>query len=95
MLSGIGAFANYRRLIRRWLENLVMRWGCSVTRMAATYADAPLPDPGLPALWEEAEQLFVDNRPLLAYVRHCGALLGPVLRGEESPLETLFPGWFV
>ena len=55
-------------------------------------ADAPLPDPGLPALWAEAEHLFADNRPLLAYVRHCGALLGPVLRGAESPLETLFPG---
>ena len=24
-------------------------------------------------------------------MRHCGALLGPVLRGTESPLETLFP----
>jgi SAM-dependent methyltransferase len=29
---------------------------------------------------------------LLAYVRHCGKLLGEVLTGKESPLETLFPG---
>ena len=36
--------------------------------------------------------LFADNRQLLDYVRHCSSLLGPVLRGEESPLETLFPG---
>ena len=35
--------------------------------------------------------LFADNQPLLAYVRHCGDLVGQVLRGTESPLETLFP----
>ena len=25
-------------------------------------------------------------------MRHCGTLVGRVLRGRESPLETLFPG---
>jgi acyl transferase domain-containing protein/SAM-dependent methyltransferase len=91
VLSGIGAGAPYRRLIRRWLDGLVT---LGILRRAGEgyVADAPLPDPGLPALWAEAEHLFADNRPLLAYVRHCGALLGPVLRGAESPLETLFPG---
>ena len=91
VLSSIGAGANYRRLIRRWLGNLVMR---GMLRYADDryISDAPLPDPGLPVLWVEAEQLFADNRPLLSYVRHCGALLAQVLRGDESPLETLFPG---
>jgi acyl transferase domain-containing protein/SAM-dependent methyltransferase len=91
VLSRIGAGADYRRLIRRWLENLVT---LGMLRHAndGYVADAPLPDPGLPALWEEAERLFADNRPLLAYVRHCGAHLASVLRGAESPLETLFPG---
>ena len=90
-LSGIGAGATYRRLIRRWLENLA---ALGMLRQAngCYVADQPLPRSGLEALWEEAERLFEDNRPLLAYVRHCGALLGPVLRGETSPLETLFPG---
>lgn len=91
VLSGIGAGAQYLRLIRRWLENLVML-GMLHHEDGQYISDAPLPDPGLPALWEEAELLFADNGPLLAYVRHCGALLAPVLRGEESPLETLFPG---
>jgi acyl transferase domain-containing protein/SAM-dependent methyltransferase/acyl carrier protein len=89
-LTGIGAGKAYRRLIRRWLDGLVV---LGILRRAGEryVADATLPDPGLAALWAEAEQLFADNRPLLAYVRHCGALLGPVLRGTESPLETLFP----
>ena len=91
VLAGIGAGTAYRRLIRRWLDGLVMLG--ILHRAGERYvADAPLPDPGLPALWAEAEHLFADNRPLLAYVRHCGALLGPVLRGTESPLETQFPG---
>jgi malonyl CoA-acyl carrier protein transacylase len=91
VLAAIGARAAYRRLIRRWLGGLVAQG--TLRQAGERYvADAPLPDPGLPALWAEADRLFDDNRPLLAYVRHCGALVGSVLRGEESPLETLFPG---
>jgi acyl transferase domain-containing protein/SAM-dependent methyltransferase len=91
VLAGIGAGTAYWRLIRRWLDGLVM---LRILRRADEryVADAPLPDPGLASLWAEAEHLLGDNRPLLAYVRHCGALLGPVLRGTESALETLFPG---
>ncbi|TXC66102.1 methyltransferase [Piscinibacter aquaticus] len=48
--------------------------------------------PGPAGLWMEAEQEFVDNRPLFDYVRHCGTLVSGVLTGRESPLETLFPG---
>jgi acyl transferase domain-containing protein/SAM-dependent methyltransferase len=82
--------ATYRRLVRRWLESLVE---CGVLRAEGPsfVADQPLPDPGLPALWREADALFADNRSLLDYVRNCASILGPVLRGEESPLETLFP----
>lgn len=91
ILAAAGIGTTYRRLIRRWLDRLVM---LGVLRAEGdTYiADAPLADPGLPALWAEAEGLFADNRPLLDYVRHCGELVSRVLRGAESPLETLFPG---
>ena len=90
VLANIGASSAYRRLIRRWLDGLV---GLGTLRRADDLyiADAPLPDPELPSLWAEAEHLLTDNQPLLAYVRHCGGLLGSVLRGTESPLETLFP----
>jgi acyl transferase domain-containing protein/SAM-dependent methyltransferase len=82
---------SYRHLIQRWLERLVA--GGQLHRQEPFFVSAqPLADPGLDALWQEAERRFVDNQPLLDYVRHCGDLVGPVLRGQESPLETLFPG---
>jgi acyl transferase domain-containing protein/SAM-dependent methyltransferase len=81
---------SYRHLVARWLDSLV---GSGALRAQGDtfVADASLPEPPLPALWAEAEVLFVDNQPLLAYVRHCGSLVAPVLLGRESPLETLFP----
>jgi acyl transferase domain-containing protein/SAM-dependent methyltransferase len=87
--SGIGA--SYRHLVSRWLDSLV---DGGVLRRAgeAFVADQALAEPPLAALWAEAERLFTDNAPLLAYVRHCGGLVAPVLLGRESPLETLFPG---
>jgi acyl transferase domain-containing protein/SAM-dependent methyltransferase len=87
--AGIGTM--YRRLVQRWLDRLVAQ-GLLRAEGETYFADAPLPDPELSSLWVEAERLFADDRPLLAYVRHCGELLSQVLRGDESPLETLFPG---
>ena len=91
VLGAAGISSNHRRLVQRWLDRLVAQ-GLLRAEGETYVADAPLPDPGLPSLWAEAERLFADDRPLLAYVRHCGELLSQVLRGNESPLETLFPG---
>jgi acyl transferase domain-containing protein len=90
VLARAGIAPTYRHLVGRWLDRLVAR-GVLRADGGAYVADAPLPEPGLAGLWAEAERLLDDNRPLLAYVRHCGALLGAVLTGKESPLETLFP----
>jgi len=83
--------ASYRHLVQRWLKRLVARGHLTAQGDRFT-SPAALPVADLDTLWREAESLFVDNQPLLAYVRHCGRLVGPVLRGQESPLETLFPG---
>jgi SAM-dependent methyltransferase len=91
LMAGAGIAATYRHLMQRWLESLADR-GLLRRDGDKFIADAPLPEPGLDALWQEADRLFADNRPLLDYVRHCGTLVGDVLRGRESPLETLFPG---
>jgi acyl transferase domain-containing protein/SAM-dependent methyltransferase len=90
VMAAAGIAATYRHLVERWLDGLAAR-GALRKEGAAHVAVAPLAVPDLPALWDEAERLFADNRPLLAYVRHCGDLLAPVLTGRESPLETLFP----
>ena len=83
--------ARYRHLVKRWLERLTAE-GTLHADGDAFVATSALADPGAPKLWSEAEGLFADNPPLLAYVRHCGRLVGDVLTGAASPLETLFPG---
>ena len=91
VLKTAGIDARYHHLVKRWLERLTAE--ATLRADGGAYvAITALDDPGLPTLWSEAERLFVDNQPLLAYVRHCGSLVGDVLTGAESPLETLFPG---
>ena len=91
VLQAGGIAAGYRHLVARWLAGLAAR-GDLRARGEAFVADAPLAEPDLPALWTGAQALFADNQPLFDYLRHCGSLVEPVLRGRESPLETLFPG---
>jgi len=91
VLAKAGIAATYRHLLRRWLDRLVTLGLLEHSDMRYV-SQRPLPEPDIPKLWQEAERLFTDNRQLLAYVRHCGDLVGAVLRGQESPLETLFPG---
>ncbi len=94
-LDGVLAHAcikpTYRHLVQRWLDHMVHA-GLLQKDGSAFVASAPLADPQMARLWSQAQALFTDNQPLFDYVRHCGALVGKVLRGEESPLETLFPG---
>ena len=88
VLRVAGIAPSYRHVVARWLGALE-----ELRREDNSYvAVRPLAEPAIPALWAEAETQFADNQPLLAYVRHCGELVGPVLAGKESPLETLFPG---
>jgi acyl transferase domain-containing protein/SAM-dependent methyltransferase len=91
VLEAGGITRTYRHLVKRWLDGLVAQ-GALVAEHDAYVARAPLPEPDLSNGWREAERLFADNRPLLAYFRHCCEIAGDVLTGRESPLETLFPG---
>ncbi|MCB1630177.1 MAG: acyltransferase domain-containing protein [Sinobacteraceae bacterium] len=91
VLATTGIGTGYRHLVGRWLRALVEQ-GLLRQDGEVFVAAVPLPDPELAARWADAEQRFADNRPLLDYVRHCGTLVAAVLRGRESPLETLFPG---
>ncbi|MGA2410209.1 MAG: beta-ketoacyl synthase N-terminal-like domain-containing protein [Candidatus Binataceae bacterium] len=82
---------SYRHLIGRWMSRLVAD---RFLRAEGSHfvADRPLPAPALTEAWREAETKLADNKPLFAYLRHCGDLVSEVLKGRESPLETLFPG---
>lgn len=90
VLGVAGIAPIYRNLITRWLNRLADE-GILYRQGERFVAREPLQEPPFSALWQEAEHLFADNRPLLSYVAHCGALLERVLRGKENPLQTLFP----
>jgi len=80
----------YRNLVSRWLDGLVSQGTLSTEggRFHAGVDFGPVP---LRPYWAEAERQCEDNPALMAYLRQCGALLGDVLTGGTSALETLFP----
>src|SRR5581483_1231028 len=87
----IGVTAEYRDLLRRWLDRLAASGALTVDAAAYSSSQA-LPAPALETMWAEAEILFADNKGLFTYIRHCGRIVRDVVTGRESPLETLFPG---
>ena len=88
----LGAPASYHRLLARWLQSLASAGALRAEADGRFSCLTPLPDPALEQATAEVRRALADNQPLLDYVLHCGRLLGSVLRGETSPLETLFPG---
>jgi acyl transferase domain-containing protein len=88
----LGAPASYRHLLVRWLQSLADGGALHAEGNERYTCPAALPDPALEQVTAEAQRALADNQPLMDYVMHCGRLLGSVLRGETSPLETLFPG---
>lgn len=87
----LGAGESYQHLIERWLQRLAAQGALRVDGERFVSVQ-PLADPNLPACQAETRAALADNPAMLAYVEHCGRLLGDVIRGRESPLETLFPG---
>ncbi len=86
---------SYRHLIGRWINFLVAD-GFLLSDGSHFVTERPLPaselaEAALTEAWRDAGVLLSDNEPLLDYLRHCGSLVGEVLTGRESPLETLFP----
>ena len=81
----------YRHLVSRWLETLANKG--LLEREAGHYrARRPLAQGTTASLMAEAREVLADIPFLLEYQQHCARLIPAVLRGEESPLETLFPG---
>jgi acyl transferase domain-containing protein/SAM-dependent methyltransferase len=88
----LGAPPTYHHLLARWLQALSAAGTLQPDADGRFTSLAPLPEPALARAAAAAQRALADNQPLLDYVTHCGRLLGSVLRGETSPLETLFPG---
>jgi len=92
LVAAHGIAPEYEKLVGRWLEGLIEAGVCARQTDGRVACQAPLPEPDVPALERAAAAALADVRPLLDYVRRCGERLPAILTGEESPLETLFPG---
>ena len=80
----------YHRLVERWLKGLAAA-GVLVESNERYSAVGSLGSIALDDLWRDVEKALETEPGLLAYFKRCGALLGDVLTGTISPLETLFP----
>lgn len=89
-----GISPNHRRLMERWLKRLAGEGILNLQiadGMAAYCLRASILPSNPKALWAAMEPLLVGDEPLRDYLTNCADKLLRVLRGELSPLETLFP----
>lgn len=91
VLAELNIKDNYKVLLNRWLDNMVEA-GALRQDGDVYVSEKPLTPPDMDALWETAGDVLADIQPLSDYLQRSGELLPAVLRGDESPLETLFPG---
>ena len=80
----------YRRLIGRWLSGLAEE-GALVQTGETFRAVGGLQPIALELFWQDAARWMGDDPGTVAYLQQCAALLGDVLEGRKSALETLFP----
>jgi 3-oxoacyl-(acyl-carrier-protein) synthase/SAM-dependent methyltransferase/acyl carrier protein len=86
-----GGFASiYSKIVKRWLEGLA-KLGRIAQLGDSFRADGSFSAISLDKYWAEAERWLSRDSGILVYLRHCGSLLGDVLTGRKSALETLFP----
>ena len=90
MLQRCGFQPIYLNLVRRWLYGLAAAGTLVQTDGTFRSVGALQPAPLAP-YWEDVARLLADDPGALAYLKHCGMLLGDVLAGRKSALETLFP----
>lgn len=82
----------YLGLMKRWLEKL-SEAGLLKVRGAQEYvASLPLPSIDPNEILQEARALYKDGTALPDYLQRCGQALVSILKGAETPLDTLFPG---
>jgi len=79
----------YRKLIERWLSSLVVEGALAGTSQG--FHTTGLQPADLDLLWRDVEQCMFGDPGALAYLKQCGALLGEVVTGRKSALETIFP----
>lgn len=91
ILAQVHIVPAYHGLLDRWLKRLVAI-GLLQQQGDPYISSEPLPEANLADCWHEVQRAANDLPELQAYIERCGKSLSGVLTGQESPLETLFPG---
>jgi acyl transferase domain-containing protein/SAM-dependent methyltransferase len=95
LMRDYGVSTRHERLVAKWLEDLadagiLLRSDDSPERTYKLQKEMAVES--VESLWGRAEEALAGDKPLREYLASCAAKLLPVIRGEMSPLETLFPG---
>ena len=91
LIAQFGIPAMYQHLLQRWLDRLAAA-GLLRAEHGRFVAENPLPEAALEPHVKRVDELLADDPHFLAYLRNCGDKVAAVIGGQESPLETLFPG---
>jgi acyl transferase domain-containing protein/SAM-dependent methyltransferase len=91
LVESFGVPVAQERLMARWLWWLE-RAGLLREEKDAYLLRSDAVAPDEKQLWQALEPLLVGDVALRNYLMNCAALMTRVMRGEVSPLETLFPG---
>lgn len=86
-----GIDATYLTLMDVWMQRLT-RAGMLEAKGECFVSVQPLPEPRLDALLEDARRHLQDLPLLMSYLERCGNRIVEIVKGQYSPLETLFPG---
>lgn len=92
VLRRTGIAPLYQHLVSRWLSGLAVRGVLTERQEGYRPAADRLDAPDLDVTWRQAEPWLAAEPALSRYLRNCGTRLEAVMRGAQSPLETLFPG---
>jgi len=92
LIARCGIVPGYRSLVARWLDTLCDAHILSRTTDGRYARGAQWRPAQIASAWTDARRTNSDLPALLEYLDRCGNLLVAVIRGEESPLETIFPG---
>nr|WP_314425395.1 non-ribosomal peptide synthetase [uncultured Erwinia sp.] len=93
MMQSGGVAEENRQLVRRWLRALVQH-GMLVQDGDRYRLQQSVDGAEIARLWQRGEQLIAvldDNGGLLTYLERSSRCLPELLRGEEDPLNLLFP----
>lgn len=90
VMARTGIKAMYRPIVGRWLKGIELAGVLEAQGPEWRWEDPPARI-DIEPIRARVQDVLSDDAPLRRYILHASSLVEGVLRGEESPLSTLFP----